>query len=235
MNDFEGVLESCLTDIRRGASTLDECLARNPQHAEQLKPLLKAAGRLERTGQVRPSAAFKARARAKLTGHMQAHPRVKRRGISMFQKLAISFAALICTFMIAGTAYAQGVLPGNSFYTWKLASEDVWRAVSLDPVYTDIQFLSRRTNEWIAVANDPHLKDKALKRYQEAENKLKSSANENADTRILPALEENQKLLKESGISFPINLKIPGPNDESGGRQLSATPALIAPISTVVP
>lgn len=235
MNDLEGVLESCLNEVRRGTSTIDECLARYPKHAAQLEPLLRTAGRLARVGEVRPAATFKARARAKLTRHMQAHPRAKRRALSMVQKLAVSFSAVVCTFLIAGTAYAQGVLPGNSFYPWKLTSEHVWSAVSFDPVSTDIEFLSRRTNEWIAVANDPGLNNKALERYQEAEYKLSSSMNENTKSRILPALEENHKLLKESGIPFPnkdkpVNLEIPGSeSNEGGGREVSATPALIAP------
>jgi hypothetical protein len=200
-NDLEGILDACLSDILRGTSTLEECLARHPEHAAQLKPLLQTAARVQR-GVRKPTAspAFKARARAKLTRHMEAHPPQKRGGLSVFQKLALNFAALACTFLIAGTVYAQSVLPGSSFYPWKLASERVWRSVSADPVSTDIRVLNRRANEWIAVAGDPALSPKALERYQDAEVTLKSSVNETTQTRILLVIESNKKLLEDSGV-----------------------------------
>jgi hypothetical protein len=208
-NELEGILDSCLSDLMRGASTLDECLARHPEYAAQLKPLLKTAARLERSGRSQqPSAAFKARGRARLTQHMQAHPHRMRGSLSMPHKLALSSTALVCALLIAGTAYAQNVLPGSSFYTWKLASERVWRAVSTDPVSTDMRVFNRRTEEWIAVANDPTQSNKALERYHQAEDTLKSSVNETTESRILPLLESNQKLLEESGIVInPLNLE----------------------------
>jgi len=224
-NELEGILDSCLNELKRGASSLDECLARHPEHAAQLKPLLQTAARLELGGRIPgPSAAFKARARLNLTRHMEAHPRRKRPGLSMFHKLALNFTALACTFLIAGTAYAQSVLPGSSFYSWKLASERIWRAVSADPVSTDIRVLDRRAHEWIAVANDPALNDSALERYHEAENALRSSVDETTESRILPVLESNQQLLEDSGISVPpLNLEsIPYNGD--GVKEGAATP-----------
>jgi len=200
-NDLEGILDACLSDIQRGASTLEECLARHPEHAAQLRPLLQAAARVQRGVRKQdPSPAFKARARAGITRHMQAHPRQKSGGLSMFGRLSLGFTALVCTLLISGTAYAQSVLPGSSFYPWKLASERVWRAVSADPVSTDIRVLNRRANEWIAVANDPALSPKALERYHEAEVTLKSAVNETTETRILLVIESNKRLLEDSGV-----------------------------------
>jgi hypothetical protein len=225
-NELEGILDSCLNDLKRGASTLDECLARHPEHAAQLKPLLQTAARVERGGRSQgPSAGFKARTRARLIQHMEAHPRrIIRGSLSMFHKFALSFTAMACAFLIAGTAYAQNVLPGNSFYTWKLASERVWRAVSTDPVSTDIRVFNRRTQEWIAVANDPTQSNKALERYHLAEDTLKSSVNETTESRILPLLESNQKLLEESGIIVsPLNLESV-PHNGEGVKEGAATP-----------
>ncbi len=200
-NDLEGILESCLLDMRRGTSTLDDCLRRHPEHAAQLKPLLQTAARLRPGARLKgPSAAFKARGRAKLTQYMEAHPRPRRVGLSMFQKLALNFTAVACTLLFAGTAYAQSALPGNSFYPWKLASERAWRAVSTDPVSTDIRVLNRRANEWIAVANDPLLGPTALERYHQAEDTLKSGVTADTEARILPVLESNKQLLEDSGV-----------------------------------
>lgn len=229
MNDFDRVLEACLDDLKRGASTLDECLARYPEHASHLRPLLKAAARLGLAGEIRPSAAFKARTRAKLTLHMQKHPHTKPWGLSVFQKLAFSFSALIIAFLIAGTAYAQDALPGSSFYVWKSTSERVWRAVSPDPLSTDIMLLARRANEWIAVSKEPDLSNKASESYRQAEDILESAVNENTEPRILPAIEKTQKLLSESGIAVPApsdahSLGDPNSNNEIGGKEMDTPP-----------
>ena len=138
MNRFDEILQQCLDDLAGGASTLDECLARHPEHAAQLEPLLRTVSRFHQGREVRPSPAFKARARAKLTLHMQAHPRKVKYSIFSFRKLAAALAALLMTFLVTGTVYAQGALPGDALYSWKLVSEDAWRLVSPDSVRTDL-------------------------------------------------------------------------------------------------
>ena len=64
MTEFEQVLDECLDDLEQGASKVDECLARHPKHAAQLKPILLLAEGLEQGRAVEPSPAFKARTRA---------------------------------------------------------------------------------------------------------------------------------------------------------------------------
>ena len=47
-NDLETILDTCLYQIEEGEASLEECLARYPEHAAQLQPLLMAATKLSR-------------------------------------------------------------------------------------------------------------------------------------------------------------------------------------------
>lgn len=189
MTEFERVLETCLHDLDRGASTVDQCLARHPEHAAQLKPVLLAAARLEHGRSVHPSSAFKARARARLTGHMRAHPRTDVRFGFPFVRLAAGIAVLALALLTTGTVYAQSALPGEVFYNWKLASEKIWRTVSPDPLGADIAIANRRIDEMNAVADDPIRREQALKGYIEVVDRLRSELDAEMLEGILPVIE----------------------------------------------
>src|SRR6185295_15241078 len=120
MTDFERIVEECLDDLEQGVSNVDECLARHPNYAPQLEPILLTAARLEQGRAVQPSAAFKARARVKLTQHMQAYPRKRAWFSFTWGRLATNLAIVVLTlFVVTGTVYAQGALPGDTLYDWK--------------------------------------------------------------------------------------------------------------------
>lgn len=200
MTEFEMALQQCLRDLELGYSSVDECLRRYPRHAQQLEPILLTSAYLQRGREARPSAAFKARVRTKLVRQMYAHPRQPARSNFMFMRLAVSLAALVVALLIAGTAYAQGVLPGNAFYPWKLASENVWRAISSDPVEIDLAIAERRMDELIAVSNNPALYSQALKAYLEVADRLRSEINAENEARILAVLDSQIEELNQSGI-----------------------------------
>jgi hypothetical protein len=190
MSDFEQVLEKCLNELASGASGLDECLARHPEYAAQLQPLLLTAARVEMASELRPSAAFKARARAKLTLHMQAHPRKRAAsGFTPWLRLASALVILVLAFLVTGTVYAQGVLPGDLFYDWKLVSERLWRRVSPNPVNTDLAIANRRIGEINVVSNDPVRRARALKGYQEVVTRLEAEVDAKILESILPPVD----------------------------------------------
>ncbi len=230
MTEFEKILERCLLDLEMGIVNVDECLSRHPGHALQLKPVLFTHTSLERLGEARPSAAFKARVRARLTQGMQAHPRKSRQFNFAFIRLATNFAVIVLALLAAGTAYAQSTLPGDTFYEWKLVSENAWRAVSSDPVGTDLAIAERRVDELIAVGNDPALHAQALEAYLEVAARLKSEMNVENEALILQTLDSQFEELKESGIHVPQII------DEDVLPQLDETlPTLVAPIMTILP
>ena len=230
MTEFENILEQCLIDLEGGVSNVDECLNRYPGHALQLKPVLLTHTSLERVGEMHPSAAFKARVRARLTQQMRAYPRRRSSRFNFaFMRLAGTFAIVLMILMV-GTAYAQSALPGDTFYEWKLLSENAWRAVSSDPVRTDLAIADRRMNELIAVRNDPVLHSQVLEAYLEVTARLKSEINTENEALILQTLDSQVEELNESGIPVPgiIEEDVIPPIDE-------ILPTLAAPIATLLP
>lgn len=189
MSRIDEILEQCLRELASGDSSLEECLARHPEHAAQLEPLLRTASRIEAGAGIRPSPMFKARARAKLTLHMKAHPRHAARSGFDLRRLAAGFAALLLALLVTGTVYAQGALPGDALYGWKLASERAWRVFSPDAVDTDIRIANRRIDELNATADDPERREQALDGYREVVTRLESELDDQTLKQILPPVD----------------------------------------------
>ena len=200
MTEFEQVLQDCLRDLEQGALSLEDCLTRYPRYAAQLEPVLQASVYLSHGREARVTNAFKARVRTRLLQELYAHPRRKARSAFPFLRLATGLALALLVFLAAGTAYAQGALPGQTFYAWKLASENVWRAVSPDPVEADIAISQRRVDELVAVSHDPVLSIDVLKAYIEVTDRLKQEMNAETEARILAILDTQMEALNRSGI-----------------------------------
>lgn len=236
MTEFEKVLQECLHDLEQGASNVDECLHRHPQHARQLEPILLTSTYLERAGKARPSTAFKGRVRTKLIQQMRAHPRQPARSGFMFMRFAAGLAAVLLVLLTAGTVYAQGALPGEAFYAWKLASENVWRAVSPDPIKTDLAIAERRVAELILVSNDPILYAPALDAYLEVADRLRSEVNAENEARIQSVLDAQINELNQLGIVLPnLEEEDPAVLDESTLSPASISTATSHPILETSP
>lgn len=202
--NLETILDVCVSEITEGRSSLDECLARYPEHAAQLKPLLGAANRLRRARAVMPDPAFKARARAQLTLHMQQHPQ-RRRLSPIILRFGIAFATVMLLFLASGTAFAQGARPGDTLYNWKLTSEYVWRMTSADRLGVDLTLSDRRVTEllWATSSGDELRQARALERYEQLLIKFYQESDERDRQRILPVLRAQHERLLEAGISVP--------------------------------
>jgi hypothetical protein len=203
-NDLETILDTCLYQIEEHDSNIDECLARYPEHAEQLKPLLAAATRLARARQVMPDPSYKARARTQLNVYMQQNPQRKRLS-PVFWRFSIAVMTVLLLFVASGTAFAQTALPGDAFYNWKLTSEHVWRLTSSDPLGVDITLSNRRLNELVVVAGsgDEVRRARAIENYEKLLIKFKAEQDEEKRARILPILRAQHQALIEAGILVP--------------------------------
>ncbi len=202
MTEFEKVLQECLRDLEQGTVTMEECLSRHPKHSSELRPILLAGAYLERSHEVPVPDALKARLRTRVMQDIQAHPRRPMRSASPFMRLAIGCAAVALALLATGTAYAQGTLPGSAFYPWKLASEHAWRAVSFDPLQTDLAIAHRRADELIAVRANPVLRIRALEAYEQTAARLRREVDEANQARILPVLDSQIEELHKLGILF---------------------------------
>lgn len=80
---IEPILEQCLQDIHARRATVEGCLARYPEYADELAPLLRLAFEIKSLGGVRPSLEFKRGMRARLSS-LQAPPSLGTRLRALF-------------------------------------------------------------------------------------------------------------------------------------------------------
>ena len=199
MTSFQYILEECLTALSTDTATVDECLARYPQYAEQLKPLLGTIRYLKLGRSVKPSLAFKSYSRVHLTQHLHFNPR-RSQWPQFFWRITTTFAVLMAALLVTGTVHAQTVLPGDNFYSWKRASEEVWRALSINSINADIALSERRLNEWVAVADDPKLSSEAMLDYFEELDRLKQRDSVELHNFIAPVIQTHHEILDDAGL-----------------------------------
>ncbi len=167
MKRVEEILIQCIDDIKTGRASLEDCLNRYPDVRHELEPLLRVALSVKAPADIKPSDAFRVRARANLMKHIHAS-QAKRKapqagfGYGWFTGWARAVAvvgALILTISAAGagTAYAsQSSLPGDTLYAVKLATEQVQRIITLDDaaeVDLELEFASTRLDELEELVN----------------------------------------------------------------------------------
>jgi hypothetical protein len=204
MNEFEVILEECVDQIASGESSLEECLARYPQYSAQLEPILFTAMLLRKEGrEVQPSPFLRARIRGDLSRAREINPRPKHGFPVFFWRMALNMAVLMFALVMTNTLFAQGALPGESLYDWKLVSENLWRTVTVDPLGTDLKIAERRIDEYVAVSKDDARRAEVLVGY----NRLLVRFREEQDTtdraRILTVLKSQQDSLRKVGLSIP--------------------------------
>ena len=127
---WAAVLDECLAALGQGA-TLEDCLARYPNYAAELRLYLPLAQRLTQTPHQQPRASAQAAAWQRFQARA-ADMRLGRRprlslNVGWMRPLAIAAALVLAVFVAAGgTAYAaQDALPDSPLYRVKLATEDV--------------------------------------------------------------------------------------------------------------
>ena len=125
---FASVLDECLAAIHRGES-LEDCLARYPKHAEDLRTHLLLAKRLSLTPRHEPRAAAESGAWQKFRSRAEDMREGRKPALSLdwLRPLAIAAALVLAILTVGGgTVYAsQDVLPDSPLYRVKLATEDV--------------------------------------------------------------------------------------------------------------
>ena len=202
-NDVEAILETCVDLIATGEASVEECLALYPEYTEELEPILLAATELKRGREIKPSPFLKVHIRSELKRAMNKSPHSKR-GLWVFPwRLALNIAVLMFTLITTNTVFAQGALPGQSLYNWKLASERIWRYVSADPLGIDLQLSNRRINEYVAVSNDEMRRARVLTNYNELLVRFEAEENEGDQARITEVLKSQQDSLRKVGLAIP--------------------------------
>jgi hypothetical protein len=217
MSKLERALEESLARLTHGEATLEECLARYPEHAVELRRLVAAAGKLEQGRSISPAPVFRTRARAELVAYMRTAPRQprprlwarllpQRFGLALGQtfNLAFNTAAVALLVLATVTVLAQMALPGDGLYRWKVSSERAWRAVYFDPFKTDLFLVGRRVAELTQVAGDPAAEQIARQEYQQSLATLMSGyTSPDSQEIISDALVEQKNNLQQAGVEVP--------------------------------
>jgi hypothetical protein len=200
MNKFESIFDESWSQIENGESSVDEILARHPEHRAQLGPLLQAASKLAGTKDVAsPSPSFRARNRAQLNKYMYENPQMKRVS-PLFWRMTITLVSLLLAFIVSGTVFAQSAQPGDAFYDWKLNSENAWRIVSPDRLGTELSMSNRRVNELVALSGNEIGRERVLDDYRRLLIRFEGAQDQE---RILMVLRAQQEFLENAGVSVP--------------------------------
>jgi len=130
MNNIYDVLEICLQELENGADS-ETVLARYPDLASELRPILKASVMARTMSVPAPSQDVVRRGRAKFLQHAaqmrEAKIAPRKRMIPIFQRLAITFT-MTALFLSSGTGLvgaSSSALPGEKLYPVKLTWENV--------------------------------------------------------------------------------------------------------------
>ncbi|MFA5245470.1 MAG: DUF5667 domain-containing protein [Pedobacter sp.] len=173
MKRVEEILTQCIDDIKAGRAILVECLERYPDMRAELKPLLNVALSIKEKPDIKPSEAFKIRARANLMEHIHASQLEKKvplpssqpnNSFGWFTGWARAVAITVAIILVVaaagtGTAYAsQSSLPGDTLYSVKLGTEELQRIFTFDTateVELELKFASIRLDEMDKLASMP--------------------------------------------------------------------------------
>ena len=128
-NSIEQVLDSCLEEIICSGCKIEECLAKYPEHASELEPLLKIASASHKAVNISPNESFKAKARYEFNAAVadMAQNRTKR-WFTFAPVWAQAAVGVLFAIMISGgalVAASGNSLPGQALYGVKLAAEQV--------------------------------------------------------------------------------------------------------------
>jgi len=192
LKKFEDILAECIDDIKAGKASIEDCLGRYPSMRGQLEPLLRVALEIREAPDVRPTPAFKIKARVRLMDQIHRVPSGvgwlwrrydnQMKPVSYVKRFSMSMAGVILAIVLAvfglgaGTAYAsQSSLPGDTLYPIKLATEQAGMILVGDDVARAeraLSFANKRVREMEALAEKgrPQDLDLAVEEYGYALN-----------------------------------------------------------------
>lgn len=124
---FDNILDECLERLLVKAETIEQCLARYPEQAADLKPLLQTMVATREALAVQPDPEFKARARYRLESALRdVKPRRSLFSFGGHKQWAVAIAVLVLLLAGGGTGVVSASsMPDNPLYPVKLVTEQV--------------------------------------------------------------------------------------------------------------
>ncbi len=230
MNNIERIWEECWTRVAHGEATIEDCLERYPEYADELRRLFAAAIGLNQGRLVRPKAEYKARARAELLANIRSrsserfaanyHEPSHLRVIPLGIRAGAALIVLVFLLVVSGTMLAQAALPGDALYGWKIGSEDVFRSIYPDAVTADLALTNRRADELTRVVGTPAAERAVQREYQKLLTDLPRHNSPSTAGKIREQLTAQKAQLQRAGVNLPAI-------DQTLGN-LSAAPVITA-------
>jgi hypothetical protein len=126
--EFDNILDECLERIVLGGETLEQCLKRYPEQADELKPLLETVLAVKEASAVEPRPDFKARARYQFRSALGEKAAPKRRPFFGWLPRWATALTIVLIVLLAGggtVVAASNSMPDSILYPVKLATEEV--------------------------------------------------------------------------------------------------------------
>ena len=165
--DFEEILDNCINQIIFSEKSVEECLAKYPEHKEKLKHLLATLSNVRKIPKPIPSACFKTALKDRLIRQLEPKKVIplsaKRTWIEKLSSLKpaivqVAAGILIFVFLSSGVMMASAnSLPGDSLYPIKIAKENIQLALTFNKMAKaelHLQFAQRRLSEIETVLRD---------------------------------------------------------------------------------
>ncbi len=155
--EFDNIFDECLERILAG-ETLEQCLVRYPEQADELKPLLETVLAVKAASSVEPRSEFKARARYGFRSALQEKAAPQRRSFWGWVPRWATALAIFLVVLLAGggtVAAASNSMPDSILYPVKLATEQVQMALTtsdLGKAQLCSDFADRRVTEIVYMA-----------------------------------------------------------------------------------
>ncbi len=169
--EFENILNECLERMLVKGETLEQCLARYPEQAVALKPLLETALSTKRASAIQPRAEFRARARYQFQTALQGMTTKRKFSLLAWPRWATVVAVVLALVVASGgtIAAASNSMPDEPLYPVKLATEQVRLALTPSNIrkaelYAELA--DRRVAEIVDMANkgEPERVDRVTRR-----------------------------------------------------------------------
>ncbi len=160
--DFKNILNDCLDRLING-ETIESCLARYPEHAAELEPLLKTALEARQVTSIKPRAEFRQRAGIEFQKAIAEMPSKASGKAFKWQLRWVLPVAIVVVILLGGTGTvvaATNSLPGSPLYGLKLATEQVQLAFTFSSeakaeLYA--RFVDYRVAEIVSMAEEGKL------------------------------------------------------------------------------
>jgi len=180
-SEFDNILDECLERVIKGED-IEACLARHPEHAAELEPLLRTALETRKAVAIGPRPEFRQRAGYEFQTAIRDTQPKGSRSFFRWQVRWMAPVALIIGLLMVGSGTvtaASSSLPDEPLYRVKLATESVQLAFTpsaLDKAELYARFADKRVEEIIKMADKGKV-EQVEKTTERMNNELIAMAN----------------------------------------------------------